>query len=68
MENYALTETQLAVLASLGDGWTAQEPDSYDRWGLCDADGHWYPETTAWNGRVGTDSDIGEVYFYHAKS
>lgn len=68
MQYYTLSAAQQAVLESLPIGWTVHEPEVYDDWGVCDAKGNWWPQTTAWNGRIGTDSESGEVYFYHAKS
>lgn len=34
------------------------------QWGIIDWSGHFFPWTTAWNGKTGEDSDTGETYVY----
>ena len=41
------------------------DPTRDRRWGTLDRDGHWYLETTPWNGRQGDDSETDELVMIH---
>jgi protein gp37 len=44
--------------------FTWEKPERYSEWGVLNKAGSYFAWTTAWNGRVGDDSDTRETYVY----